>query len=79
MWLKQAASKLPFNSSTWKHLNPWSSCAVVGCSARGFIFHFMMLNLIQKGITSPILRDFNKTFTEYSLYTEVYRNDTDFI
>jgi hypothetical protein len=35
----------------------------------------MMLNLIQKDITSPIL---NETFTEYSLYTEVYINDIDF-
>jgi hypothetical protein len=34
----------------------------------------MMLNLIQK-----FLRDFNETFTEYSLYSEVYRNYIDFI
>jgi hypothetical protein len=38
----------------------------------------MMLNLIRRALLPQFLRDFNATFTEYSVYTEVYINDIDF-
>jgi hypothetical protein len=60
------------NPSTWKHLNLWSSCAAGGCSAYGFKF------LLYDAKFDSVLREFNETFTDYSLYTEVYRNDIDF-